>query len=101
EGMETAAITLSGVRGGSLGSPSTASLAIMDNDSSDGSANPIDDASILVGEHYHDFLNRQSDPDGQAFWTNEVTSCGSDQKCIEVKRINVSAAFFLSIEFQQ
>ncbi|PYS55488.1 MAG: hypothetical protein DMF76_25920, partial [Acidobacteria bacterium] len=29
------------------------------------------------------------------------TSCGSNAQCIEVKRINVSAAFFLSIEFQQ
>src|SRR4029079_6301282 len=28
-------------------------------------------------------------------------SCGSDPQCIEVKRINVSAAFFLSIEFQE
>ena len=27
--------------------------------------------------------------------------CGADQQCIEAKRINVSAAFFLSIEFQQ
>jgi hypothetical protein len=35
-----------------------------------------------------------------AFWTNEITSCGSDPQCIEIKRINVSAAFFLSIEFQ-
>jgi hypothetical protein len=31
---------------------------------------------------------------------NQITSCGSDQACIELKRINVSAAFFLSIEFQ-
>jgi hypothetical protein len=35
-----------------------------------------------------------------AFWTNQITSCGSDAQCIEVKRINVSAAFFLSNEFQ-
>ena len=27
--------------------------------------------------------------------------CGSDPQCIEVKRINVSAAFFVSIEFQE
>jgi hypothetical protein len=27
--------------------------------------------------------------------------CGADQQCIDAKRINVSAAFFLSIEFQQ
>ena len=65
EGMETAALALSNVRGGSLGSPATATLAIMDNDSSDGSNNPIDDPLILVGEHYHDFLNRQSDPVGK------------------------------------
>jgi hypothetical protein len=38
---------------------------------------------------------------GLNFWTNEITSCGSNQSCIEIKRINVSAAFFLSIEFQQ
>ncbi|HET6648306.1 MAG TPA: hypothetical protein VFH01_13345, partial [Pyrinomonadaceae bacterium] len=35
------------------------------------------------------------------FWTQEITSCGGDPQCIEVKRINVSAAFFLSIEFQE
>jgi hypothetical protein len=33
--------------------------------------------------------------------TNSITSCGANQQCIEVKRINASAAFFLSIEFQQ
>ena len=36
-----------------------------------------------------------------SFWTNEITSCGSDSQCVEVRRINVSAAFFLSIEFQE
>ncbi|PYS72070.1 MAG: hypothetical protein DMF69_08610, partial [Acidobacteria bacterium] len=48
-----------------------------------------------------DFLNRQPDASGLAFWANEITSCGADVQCKEVKRINVSAAFFLSIEFQQ
>jgi len=46
-------------------------------------------------------LNRIPDADGLAFWTNEINSCGSDQVCIQLKRINVSAAYFLSIEFQQ
>src|SRR5437879_7171058 len=36
-----------------------------------------------------------------AFWTNEITSFGNHQACISLKRVNVSAAFFLSIEFQQ
>jgi len=65
------------------------------------SANPIDDAQFFVQQHYRDFLNREPDVAGLAFWTNEITSCGTDAQCIEVKRINVSAAFFLSIEFQQ
>lgn len=63
--------------------------------------NPIDDAQFFVTEHYGDFLNRQPDSDGLAFWTSNITSCGNDLQCIEVKRINVSASFFLSIEFQQ
>jgi hypothetical protein len=54
-----------------------------------------------MGRHYHDFLNRQPDAPGLAFWTNEITSCGTDAQCLEIKRINVSASFFLSIEFQQ
>jgi hypothetical protein len=31
----------------------------------------------------------------------QITRCGSDPGCTEVQRINVSASFFLSIEFQQ
>lgn len=61
----------------------------------------IDDPPFFVRQHYRDFLSRAADPGGFAFWTNEITSCGLDQQCFEVKRINVSAAFFLSIEFQQ
>ena len=52
-------------------------------------------------EHYIDFLNREPDAPGLAFWTGEINSCGSDAARIELKRINVSAAYFLSIEFQQ
>jgi PKD repeat protein len=101
EGVETATIVLSAMRGGSAGSPMTATLEIVDNDNSDLPLNPIDDSSNFVGEHYHDFLNRQADTDGQSFWTNNIDSCGTDAACIETKRVNVSAAFYLSIEFQQ
>ena len=65
------------------------------------SPNQIDDAQFFVTEHYRDFLNREPDAGGLAFWTNEIASCGGDAQCIDVKRINVSAAYFLSIEFQQ
>lgn len=67
----------------------------------DTAPNPIDTAANLVIQHYRDFLSREPDPDGKAFWTNQITSCGADLQCIEVARINVSASFFLSIEFQQ
>jgi len=64
-------------------------------------ANPIDDAQFFVRQQYLDFLNREPDSAGLAFWTQQITSCGVDQPCIEVKRINVSAAFFVSIEFRE
>jgi uncharacterized protein (TIGR03118 family) len=63
--------------------------------------NAIDESSIFVREHYYDFLNRAPDSSGLAFWINEIDSCGAVMQCIEAKRINVSAAFFLSTEFQQ
>src|SRR5207302_2271451 len=61
--------------------------------------NPIDCADFFVRQHYLDFLNREPDDAGLAFWTDEITSCGADAHCVEAKRINVSAAYFLSIEF--
>jgi hypothetical protein len=63
--------------------------------------NPIDTPDFFVKQHYLDFLNRTADTSGLNFWTNQITSCGADQSCIDAKRVNVSAAFYLSIEFQQ
>jgi len=63
--------------------------------------NGIDDSRYLVWQHYSDFLNRVADDAGFDFWTNEIEGCGIDTQCRDVKRVNVSAAFFLSIEFQQ
>ena len=64
-------------------------------------ANFIDDTVFYVRQHYVDFLTREPDPAGLQFWVNEITSCGNNEQCREVKRIHVSAAFFLSIEFQE
>jgi hypothetical protein len=63
--------------------------------------NQVDNAQFFVHQHYLDFLNREPDSSGLGFWTNQMTSCGNEAQCVEVHRINVSAAFFLSIEFQQ
>ena len=64
-------------------------------------SNSVDDPRFFVWQHYLDFLNRTPDQVGWDYWTSQITQCGSDQSCIRAKRINVSAAFFLSIEFQQ
>ncbi|HEX8149234.1 MAG TPA: PA domain-containing protein [Pyrinomonadaceae bacterium] len=63
--------------------------------------NPVGDVNFFVRQHYLDFLNREPDTSGLTFWRDDVFGCGTDKACTEVKRINVSAAFFLSIEFQQ
>lgn len=65
------------------------------------SNNQIDETTFFVRQHYLDFLNRVADPDGLAFWTGNINSCGNDNACREVKRIDTSAAYFLSIEFQE
>ncbi|HZB44587.1 MAG TPA: PA domain-containing protein, partial [Pyrinomonadaceae bacterium] len=63
--------------------------------------NPVGDVNFFVRQHYLDFLNREPDANGLAFWRDDVFGCGIDGACAEAKRVNVSAAFFLSIEFQQ
>lgn len=106
EASESLNLTLSSPNGATLGSPTSAVLAIQENDPTITNVNPIDSTDFFVRQHYFDFLNRVPDASGFQFWTNDINQCnalpGPDQAgCREVKRINVSAAFFLSIEFQQ
>ena len=101
EGPETFTVSLSNPVGATLDAQSTATVTITDNDSVDGPANPSDSSSFFVRQHYIDFLNREPDGSGLAFWTGEIENCTPKPQCTEIKRINVSAAFFLSIEFQE
>ncbi len=96
-------LVLSNATGAALVNPGIAQLFVMDNDfdTNRDPINIIDDARSFVRQHYYDFLNREPDTPGLDFWTNQITSCGRDQQCIERKRVSVSAAFFLSIEFQK
>jgi hypothetical protein len=99
EGPETLSASLLNPTGGAaLGSPATTSITIAD-DASEPPTNVIDDAGTFVRMHYHDFLNREADQSGLNFWTGQMTNCGSSD--LLVCRVNVSGAFFLSIEFQQ
>ncbi len=95
-------ITLSNVvgRGVLEGSPGRP-ITITDDDATTAAANPIDRSDFFVRQHYLDFFSREPDAPGLAHWINVIESCGADAQCREVRRINVSAAFFLSIEFQE
>ena len=85
---------------GAVGPRNSAMLIIHDNDLGS-SENVSDISSWYVHQHYNDFLNRMPDPEGGAFWISNIESCGGNAQCREVKRIDTSAAFFLSIEFQR
>lgn len=102
ESPEAFNISLSNPQGGfQVGGITSTTVTITDNDASPAVTNPIDGVNFFVRQHYIDFLNREPDTSGFNFWTNQITSCGSNAQCIDLKRVNVSAAFFLSIEFQQ
>jgi hypothetical protein len=101
EAQETFNFNLSSAVGAEVVEPDTAVIRIQDDDFSTPTTNPIDSTNFFVRQHYRDFLNREPDPSGFQFWSNEINSCGTDEQCREVKRINVSAAFFQSIEFQE
>jgi hypothetical protein len=110
EGPENFTVKLSNPTNGSvLIVPSTAVVTINDSTPPAGFPNPIDDTETFVRQQYHDFLNRDADAAGLAFWKNNIDKCNDPAqrppgqtlaKCIEVQRITTSAAFFLSLEFR-
>jgi hypothetical protein len=82
-------------------SVSTNQLTVLLNGCGAGAPNLVNDSGFFVRQHYLDFLSREADGAGLNFWVGEIENCLADAQCREVKRINVSAAFFLSIEFQE
>ncbi len=101
EGNQALNLLLGNPVNSGLNNPGRALLTITDNDTTVATSNPLDDAAFFVNQQYFDFLNRTPDPSGRAFWIDQITSCGTNTACVEIRRINVSAAFFISIEFQE
>ncbi len=99
EGNEDFTVTLNGPIGATLGSVVSANVTIQDNESAN-SGNPIESVDFFIRQHYIDFLGRDADPAGLEGWRNVLNNCGVTiaQPC---DRIEVSAGFFRSPEFQQ
>jgi hypothetical protein len=98
--------------GVTLGNPATAVVKIDDinNGSPEAQQNLIDRTSVFVRQQYHDFLNRDPDAEGLAFWIDNIDKCDEAERrppdqtvaqCKALMRASTSAAFFLSIEFRQ
>ena len=99
---ETFTLTLSSPINAIVGTQDVATITIDDNDTANGPSpvkNANFNADFFVRQHYADFLNRTPDTDGLNFWIGQMTACGNPDPV--VCRINVSGAFFLSIEFQE
>jgi TolB protein len=98
EGNESFNVLLSNPTGCALGGQQTATVIIMDNDTSPASSNPIDEKAFFVHQHYLDFLNREPDPPGFTGWQNILGNCAQDDTRCD--RTEVSSGFFRSTEFQ-
>jgi hypothetical protein len=101
EGNETLTLSLSNATGMSLGSPTTTTITIVDNDTT--ASNSFDSNPFIVRQQYLDFLLREPDPGGFNDWLTVLTNCnpgqgglGSPPGC---DRVHVSSGFFRSTEF--
>ncbi len=102
EGTENFTISINTPVGATLGPVSSVTIAIQDNETTNG-ANPLSNAAFFVEQHYIDFLGRNPEPAGKQAWINILNGCppsGIDGNGNHCDRIEVSAGFFRSPEFQ-
>jgi hypothetical protein len=100
EGTESLTLNLSSPGGAGLGTTTTATITITDNETVTGIFNPIDTVPFFVRQHYIDFLGREPDPVGYQGWQDVLNNCGTTVQP-PCDRIEVSAGFFRSPEFQE
>jgi hypothetical protein len=108
---ETFRLTLSDPSGRVLLGTRSAATVTINSDDAPGAPNPIDAPEFYVSQQYADFLNRRPDAGGLAFWKGDlekraapcsaIADPGARANCVLGARTQISAAFFLSIEFQQ
>ena len=103
EGDERLTISLSNPTGTTLGSASTTTITINDDDTNPNAANPYLDNTFFVRQQYLDFLLRQPDGTGFNDWLNVLNGCGPDKGWLGsppgCDRVHVSSGFFRSPEF--
>ena len=101
EGNENFTLSLSNPSGMTLGSPSTSTITIVDNDATP--SNPFENNAFFVRQQYLDFLFREPDTAGFNDWLNVLTNCGPNQGGLGsppgCDRVHVSSGFFRSTEF--
>jgi hypothetical protein len=105
EPREFVQLRLTTPAGATLAAPSSALLAITDNDEAN-QPNPVDAHAFFVRQHYLDFLSREPEADGLAAWTGVLARCGdafnrdATSPFAECDRNLVSSSFFRSTEFE-
>ena len=64
--------------------------------------NPIDDPAFFIRQHYVDFFSREPEAGGFTYWVEGlINQCGGQSACMKEIRHRISAAFFISDEFQR
>ena len=98
EGNETFTVLLRNASGTTIGSPSTETVTINDNDTTASNSNPIDLNNFFVRMQYIDFLYREPDQAGFNAWVSTLQNCPAGSTTCD--RVTVSGNFFRSDEFQ-
>ena len=103
EGNEVFNVTLSNPIGVSLGTPSTATVTILDDDTTPSNNNPIDGVDFFITQQYIDFLGRMPDAGGFQNWHDTLAPCPNggfgEPPTSNCDRLHVAGGFLQSAEF--